>query len=134
MDVYLIPARRDRYELYYEPDDGRDERRGRKPQGFFARMSARFAEMLREAEEWRHGDTIDEPPRRSSAACRRVMGWVVERIAEQRLLWHLRSADARDAAFPPISTAAEADADHARRGSEGRRPPSLRLMLHRSRR
>ena len=33
---------------------------------------------------------------------RKVMGFVVERIAEQRLLWHMRKATRSARTFPPI--------------------------------
>lgn len=95
MDVYLIPtATRERYELYYEaPDVELDE--GAEGGGLFHRVRRRFSEMLREAEEWRHRrHEHDEPhpPGLVARLRRRVMGFVVERIAEQRLLWHLRGA------------------------------------------
>ena len=54
MDVYLIPTTTPgRYELYYEaPDD--DVVETGEGTGMVHRMKLRFAEMLRDAEEWRH--------------------------------------------------------------------------------
>ncbi len=54
MDVYLIPTTTpERYELYYEAPDEEVVEAGNGT-GFIDRMKQRFAEMLREAEEWRH--------------------------------------------------------------------------------
>lgn len=62
----------------------------------FKRWRQRFNEMLREAEEQRHqgeDSASAEPPGLLQRAQRRLMGYVAERIAEQRLLWHLRRVD-----------------------------------------
>jgi len=92
MDVFLIPtATAERYELYYEApeEDVIGEEQGT---GVIARMKRRFAEMLREAEEWRQRrhEARPEPATLFARLRRKVMGFVVERIAEQRLLWHMR--------------------------------------------
>jgi hypothetical protein len=105
MDVYLIPTTTsEHYELYYEaPDadviaeDGDDGGMlNRVTFGLYGRLKRRFLEMLREAEEWRHRRHEAEPPRVGMIARlrRKLMGFIVERIAEQRLLWHLRYATA----------------------------------------
>jgi hypothetical protein len=55
-------------------------------------MRARFAVMVREAEE-KKASGIDEEPEDASLWARvkqRLMGWIAERVAEQRLLWNLR--------------------------------------------
>lgn len=102
MDVFLIPtASEQRYELYYEAPDA-DVVEAGEGDGVFERMKRRFAEMLREAEEWRHRRHEREvgPVSFMTKVRRRVMGFVVERIAEQRLLWHLRRADEVCALIP----------------------------------
>ena len=124
MDVYLIPTRTpDRYELYYEAPDEEvlDTTEG---SGFIHRMKVRFSDMLHEAEEWRHRRHEQEPEPVGFLARmrRRVMGFVVERIAEQRLLWHMRKATEICAQIPADMAEAEAnrvvramlkkDADH----------------------
>lgn len=93
MDVYLVPIARDRYECYYEAEDTEetDEPEGR---GFFGRMRHRFNEQLKEAEAARHQKAIEEPKTFFGRMHKRMMRWIAERIAEQRLLWHLRKADA----------------------------------------
>ena len=102
MDVFLIPtATSDRYELYYEPPDTElvddsDEQGilNRVTFGLYGRLRRSFSEMLLEAEEWRHRrhEKQPEPAGLMGRLRRKVMGFIVERIAEQRLLWHLRHA------------------------------------------
>lgn len=101
MDVFLIPVGRDEYELYYEPPDDdpvpTDELAS---SGFVRKWTLRFREMLREAEQERHRTDPVEPEGLLARTHRRMMRFVVERIAEWRLLWHLRSADAAIAHIP----------------------------------
>jgi Mitochondrial K+-H+ exchange-related len=94
MDVYLVPVGAAKHELYCEvPDEPDEENRdaeGAKP-GFFRRMRQRFREMLAEAERERRQARAAAPDRGWLARARtRIMRWVAESIAEQRLLWHLR--------------------------------------------
>lgn len=124
MDVFLIPTTTtERYALYYEaPEDEVVERD--EGGGIFQRMKRQFAETLREAEEWRHRRHEQQPRPTSilARARRKVMGFVVERIAEQRLLWHMRHATEICAAIPAdlpesdadqiIRTTLKKDADH----------------------
>lgn len=94
MDVYLVPIAHDRFECYYEAaeDDGPAE--VEKGQGFFARIRIRFQTQLREAEAGRHQVATEEPPTFLGRMQKRSLRWIAERIAEQRLLWRLRTADA----------------------------------------
>lgn len=123
MTVFLIPTS-EGYELYYEAPDVEviDGTEGR---GLYARAKRWFSEALREAEEWRHRKHENEPPQAGgllTRARRKVMGFVVERIAEQRLLWHLRTATEVCAEIPSdlsevrareiIVTTLKKDADH----------------------
>ena len=94
MQVFLLPIGAADYEPYYEPVPGDDAPSGDDP-GFIARQRRRLDEMLREAEEERHRRHVgDEPQSTMSRLRRKLMRWVVERAAEQRLLWHLRTAAA----------------------------------------
>jgi len=96
MQVFLIPIGPDRYEPYYEPVDG-DDAPPDDGGGWFARQRRRLAEMLREAEAERHRRHEGTAATATSVGARfkrRTMAWIVERAAEQRLLWHLRTADA----------------------------------------
>jgi hypothetical protein len=95
MDVYLVPVGADRHELYCEvPDESaEDQADGKEPSlGFFRRLRVRFREMLAEAErDRRQPHTSPVQGGWLSRIKARTMRWVAESIAEQRLLWHLRS-------------------------------------------
>jgi hypothetical protein len=92
MDVYLVPVGPDRHELYCEvPDEPEEDTSAEPPKGFFRRLRARFSEMLAEAErERRQARATVVHDGWVSRAKARLMRWVAESIAEQRLLWHLR--------------------------------------------
>jgi hypothetical protein len=111
MDVFLIPTRTpEQYALYYEAPDDEVVEAG-EGRGLLHRMKLRFAEMLREAEEWRQQRHQEEsaPPGMLARLRRKIMGFVVERIAEQRLLWHMRSATSICARIPTDLDPGEAD-------------------------
>ena len=126
MDVFLVPKGPNDYELYTEePDDEVPDTPAEElPNGFFARLrfrlsparlKARFSQMLAEAERDRrrgHAERIEEGGW-ASRLSRRVMRWVAEAIAEQRLLWNLRRAEAARFYYP--SDLAEAVATDERR-------------------
>lgn len=94
MDVFVIPLGGERYELYCEgavSGDAGDEPSG---DGVWARARRRFGEMLRAAEDReRTGLVPDVAPGWMGRQYDRLIGWVAERIAEQRLLWKLRQQD-----------------------------------------
>ena len=112
MEVYLIPTTSsERYELYYEaPDDEIVE--ASEGRGIVHRMKARFADMLHEAEEWRHRrhERDPDPVGFLTRMRRKIMSFVVERIAEQRLLWHMRRAHEMCALIPADLDSRSADA------------------------
>ena len=111
MDVYLVPVAQDRYELYCEVPDEPESLDDAEPRGFFQRLRRRFSDMLAEAErERREGSAARGEPagwlRRGKS---RIMRWVAESVAEQRLLWHLRRQTAACLYFPddvtePVAT------------------------------
>lgn len=119
MDVYLIPtATSERYELYYEaPEeepldtDATGGWANRLTFGLANRVKRRFDAMLLEAEEWRHRrhEAAPEPAGFIARSRRKIMGYVVERIAEQRLLWHLRKVDSVCVRIPSDMQEAAAD-------------------------
>lgn len=93
MDVYLVPVGTDVYECYYEaPDQDLDEPET-EPKGFFGRLRHRFNEQLKDAERARHQKPTDEAATWLGRWQKLTLRWIAERIAEQRLLWHLRTAD-----------------------------------------
>ncbi len=93
MNVYLVPISADRFECYYEAPEDEDDAEPVQGEGFFARLRTRFNEQLKEAERARHQRSIEEPSSFLGRVQKRMMRWIAERIAEQRLLWHLRRAD-----------------------------------------
>lgn len=130
MDVFLVPTAEKDYELYTEeveeeeaveeePEAPADAPTGffgflvrmkLRVTGFFARMKLRFTQMLAEAEHDRlrgHAENIEEGGW-VSRITRKVMRWVAESIAEQRLLWNLRRAETATLYYP--SDIPEADA------------------------
>jgi hypothetical protein len=112
MQVFLIPLGGSRYELYFEPAE--DEPALDAPEehtGWVRGLVRRFREALREAEAERHSRTHDAPAPTTfmGRLQRRSMRWIVEKIAEQRLLWHLRTADAASACVPDDLADAEAE-------------------------
>lgn len=105
MQVFLLPIGAADYEPYYEPVPGDDAPPGDAP-GFIARQRRRLDAMLREAEEERHRrHAADEPQSTMTRLRRKLMRWIVERAAEQRLLWHLRTAAAATLHVPSDLTA-----------------------------
>lgn len=110
MQVYFIPIGQGRYEPYFEPEDAPDPP-VEEGVGWFARLRRRFSDMLREAEEERHRrhePTAAEAASRFVRWRRALMRWIVERAAEQRLLWRLRTATAATLHVPDDLAAAEA--------------------------
>ena len=110
MDVYLVPVGPNAFECYYEAAEDEEADEPVEGQGFFARMKARFNEQLKEAERARHHRAHDVPASFLGRLQRRSMRWIAERIAEQRLLWHLRKVDAATLHIPADLPPAEADA------------------------
>ena len=108
MDVYLVPVGPDRYECYYEAAEQEETDEPVEGRGFFARMRARFNLQLKEAEQARHQKAIEEPKTFLGRMQKRSMRWIAERIADQRLLWHLRKVDAAT-----LHTSADLSADEA---------------------
>ena len=107
MDVFLIPVGPDRYELYSEQPAETGDVDAVPPTGLIGRLRHRFAATLRAAEERRH--RRDHPPDEAPKGWlgrmhERMMAWVVERIAEQRLLWNLRGKTAAVAVHPQDMT------------------------------
>jgi len=107
MDVYVIPIGRDRYELYCEPGADPASAADAVPAaGFIGRLRQGFTVMLRAAEEKQyrlaHAADAGAGPQVSSyrKLQDRVLGWVAQRIAEQRLLWNLRRHTSAVAAHP----------------------------------
>lgn len=110
MDVYLVPVGPDRFECYYEAAAQDDLEEPVESRGFFARMRAKFNQQLKEAEDARHQKAIEEPRTFLGRIQKRSMRWIAERVAEQRLLWHLRTVDAATLHIPTDLASDQADA------------------------
>jgi hypothetical protein len=91
MDVYLVPVAVDRYELYCEEQEELPSEQAA-PEGLVRRTVHRFRTTVAEAERAREQEpAADAPPKKFTARVKaRVLRYVAETIAEQRLLWHLR--------------------------------------------
>jgi hypothetical protein len=91
MEVFVIPVGRDHHELYCEnvadPDDGENGPKA----GLFGQLRAQFRKVLQAAEPVVPGGLVSAPaPNWFGRAEAWILGWLVERIADQRLLWNLR--------------------------------------------
>jgi hypothetical protein len=95
--VFLVPLGGQRHELYCERHHtGPDE--APSGGGWFSGMRQKFSTMLKQAED------NDGPALPSAGFLARMQGrmmaWVAERVAEQRLLWNLRGRDAAIVTHP----------------------------------
>jgi hypothetical protein len=97
MDVFLIPLGGDRYELYCEAPAEEPESDPEPPKtGLIARIKHQFSTVLATAEQARHrrasqaAEEREEPAGFIGRIKARSLAWIADRIAEQRLLWHLR--------------------------------------------
>jgi hypothetical protein len=112
MDVFLVPVAPDRYELYCEEPDEPEAPAAEDtpPPGFFRRLALRFREQLAEAERARRQGPQpgDARPSFLGRAKARSLRWVVESIAEQRLLWQLRGKDTVLLVYPDDVTEPQA--------------------------
>jgi hypothetical protein len=101
MDVFVIPVGPEKYELYCEQAEPTDEPEP-PPTGIVGKLRHRFTVMLRAAEErQRHGPAVEHERKNWLGRVHdHIMAWVVERIAEQRLLWNLRRQTSAVAAHP----------------------------------
>jgi hypothetical protein len=105
MDVYLIPLGPDRYELYCEDGGDLAEMADDLPSGFLSGLVHRFRAWLSRVEqEHRESARVQASGGASRSWTRRlrdrVVRWTAERIAEQRLLWHLLRQSDACAVFP----------------------------------
>ncbi|MBE3098589.1 MAG: hypothetical protein IMZ55_11450 [Acidobacteria bacterium] len=104
MEVYLVPVGRGQYELYCEVEAAAPQVSA--SHGWWQRILDRFRAVLKavENEEHRHHEVPaaqgGAPPGPGTRLKRRALRWMAERLAEQRLLWHLRNADRALAVHP----------------------------------
>ncbi|MGE5813039.1 MAG: hypothetical protein ACM36C_00995 [Acidobacteriota bacterium] len=103
MDVFLVPVAAQDHELYCEVPDPPLEEAG-PPKGIFRSAMDRFREMLAAAERERkarlNGEPVEEPGGWWARIKARTLRWAAESIAEQRLLWHLRTCKRASLGYP----------------------------------
>jgi hypothetical protein len=97
MDVYLVPAGADRYELYCETPAAVPE--GPTPHGssIWQRMAGVFRRAVAEGEQQRLGSSA---PHAQSAVRRAITRKLADAVAEQRLLWHMRRQERARFLYP----------------------------------
>lgn len=112
MDVYVVPCAPDRYELYCEPADDGDETRQEASSGLLGGLLERFRVILGRLDRHQAGDQFVENERRgwTRRIRDRAMRWMAEKVAEQRLLWRLRTHETARAFYPQDLPDAEAAA------------------------
>jgi hypothetical protein len=100
LEIFLVPVGRARHELYCETRSDEDATAGDEPaNGWVRRQVARFRAMLAEAEDERVRSERGEVSEKRGMT-KWVVGKLAETIAEQRLLWQLRRADAARLTHP----------------------------------
>jgi hypothetical protein len=110
MNVYFIPLGQGRHEPYFEHEDGDEALDAREGAGMLARLAARFRQTLRDAERGRHHERAHDPSTGVLGRVQRgLLRWIAERVAEQRLLWHLRRVDEAILYVPDSLEAAAAE-------------------------
>jgi hypothetical protein len=113
MDIYLVPAGRNHYGLYCEVEDRRQAADPGQRTGWRAAMSRHFYRglALLEAERRARLERAAAADRRTFArrVRDRALGWLAERVAEQRLLWFLRSERSATAHHPDDMPADDAE-------------------------
>lgn len=126
MDVYLVPASRDRCELYCEvahpvlaPADAPHA-------SLWGRAVGAFRRALAEGEAARRGH-VPEGASAPGRVRRTVMRKIAEAVAEQRLLWHLRGETAARLVHPDDMTA-EAALDRMRQSFSSDRDKHRRWL------
>ena len=97
--VFLVPLGGQRYELYCERQPVHGDEDAPVGGGWFAGVRQKFSAMLKQAEDQQE----EAAPPSAGLLARlqaRMMAWVAERVAEQRLLWNLRGCDAAVVTHP----------------------------------
>ncbi|MBP1604398.1 MAG: hypothetical protein H6Q09_1570 [Acidobacteria bacterium] len=113
MDIYLVPAGRQHYGLYCEVEDRHRTSQDDTRPGWRAALSRHFHRGLAFLEAERRGRLAKatEVERRTypQRVRDRLLGWLAERVAEQRLLWFLRSERSVTAHHPNDMLADDAE-------------------------
>jgi hypothetical protein len=112
LDVYLIPVGADRYELYCEhvPEEGALDAEAPAGAGWFASTLHRMKAAVARAEHEQQSGAPAPPVEGGwqERMKRRMLCWIAEKVAEQRLLWRLRKESHVTLMFPDDVTGDEA--------------------------
>jgi hypothetical protein len=112
MNVYLVPIGHGRHELYCEvADDAVQGGTEADVTTFVGRLKRRVHDTIADAErEWRdrQAGRIEMPAGRWGRAKAHMRAWIAEKVAEQRLLWHLRGQEAGTLVHPADTPCDEA--------------------------
>ena len=106
MEVYLVPVGAERYELYSEASHDTTRLGQDAAAGFWKRQFQRFHAVLDHVErEHRRGPAPAQRAggtvaRAVTRARRRMVRWLAEKVAEQRVLWQLRGRTETAAVVP----------------------------------
>ena len=113
MEIFLVPSGRHRYELYCEAEDNPAPRDPGTRSGWRRRLAQRFHEGLAALEAYRRQRlsrvAVAGSRTRPQRVRDRALGWLAERIAEQRLLWLLRNETTATARHPDDCPARDAE-------------------------
>jgi len=113
MDIYLVPAGRNHYGLYCEVDDRRQAGEADARPGWRAALSRHFQRGLAFLEAERRGRLAKAAATERRTVVQRIrdraLGWLAERVAEQRLLWLLRRERSVTAHHPDDMPADDAE-------------------------
>ena len=91
MEVFVIPLGRGRHELYCENVEDPDNQEDGRKSGLSGWLRERFRRVLQATEPIVPGGLVVAPaPNWLGRLEGWILGWLVERIADQRLLWNLR--------------------------------------------
>jgi hypothetical protein len=110
MDVYLIPVAADRYEMYCEHVAEESSLEPEAPAGtgrlaaIFHRLKVAVARVEQEQQSGQAAP-IEEGGGWRERLKRRMLCWIAEKVAEQRLLWRLRKESDVTLFFPDDITA-----------------------------
>ena len=105
LDVYLIPLGADKYELYCEHVVEEESMSAEAPAGtgWFAGMLHRMKAAVARAEQEQQSGVsapVAEAAGWQERMKRRMLCWIAEKVAEQRLLWRLRKESDVTLFFP----------------------------------
>lgn len=107
MNVFLVPVANDRYALYCEEHGEQTAAPVEAPAGFVRRAAQRFREQVAEAERAGSGSGA-VPESLGGRLKNRMLRWIAESMAEQRLLWQLRGTVTASLFHPDDLTPAQA--------------------------